>query len=183
MANVLYYGSKYHIQNGYGGWDAKTNYLDTRGGGCNDNLMCVSTATSPDRDSGSGTWIISSATSKLAGEPVLSGDQIHLQNQYGSGAGGYLDTRGTGCNGNLMCVSTADSSDRTSGSGTWRIIKDSAGGVVHENDVVHLWNKWSDWTGGFLDTRAAGCQDNLYCVSACGSWDRDAGSTHWRFQS
>ena len=178
-ANLLY-GSTYRIQNGYSGWSE--NYLDTRGEGCEGNLLCVSTSTNFDRVSGSGTWIISSATGKAVGDPVLSGDQVYLQNQYGAGQGGYLDTRGKGCEGNLLCVSTATSSNRDSGSGTWRIIKEDSGGNVQEDDVVHLWNGWSDWSGGFLDTRGAGCEGNLYCVSACGSWNRDAGSTHWRFQ-
>lgn len=179
MANLLY-GTTYRIQNGFGGWSA--NYLDTRGQGCEDNLLCVSTSTNFNRDSGSGTWIISSATGKAVGEPVLSGDQVYLQNQYSSGAGGYLDTRGYGCEGNFLCVSTATSSKRDSGSGTWRIIKDTSGGNVQENDVVHLWNGWGDWTAGFLDTRGNGCEGNLYCVSTSASWNRDTGSTHWRFQ-
>ena len=32
-------------------------------------------------------------------------DIIHLKNQYGDGT--YLDTSGSGCNGNRLCVSTA----------------------------------------------------------------------------
>lgn len=180
-ANLLY-GSTYRIQNGYGD-DWSDNYLDTRGRGCEDNLLCVSTSTNFDRASGSGTWIISSATGTAAeGDPVLSGDQVYLQNQYSEGEGGYLDTRGRGCEDNLLCVSTATSSNRASGSGTWRIIKDTSGGNVQEDDVVHLWNGWSDWSGGFLDTRGNGCEDNLYCVSTSANWNRATGSTHWRFQ-
>jgi hypothetical protein len=182
MANLTY-GATYRIQNGFGGWDG--NYLDTRGQSCEDNLLCVSTAETFDRDSGSGTWIILSATGKAVGDLVLSGDQVYLQNQYKSGEpynGGYLDTRGRGCEDNLLCVSTAETFDRNSGSGTWRLIKDSSGGNVQENDVVHLWNGWGDWTGGFLDTRGAGCEGNLYCVSTSANWNRDTGSTQWRFQ-
>jgi hypothetical protein len=180
MADLLY-GSTYRIQNGYGGkWS--DNYLDTRGQGCDDNLLCVSTSTDKNRDSDSGTWKILSATGKAEGEPVLSGDKVYLQNQYGSGSGGYLDTRGRGCEGNAYCVSTATSSNRDSGSGTWRLIKDDSGGTVQVDDVVHLWNGWSEWSGGFLDTRGNNCEGNLYCVSACGSWNRAEGSTHWRFQ-
>lgn len=184
-ANLLY-GSTYRIQNGFEGtkdkW--KENYLDTRGKGCEGNLLCVSTSTDKNRASDSGTWKILSAatTPKNDGEPVLSGDKVYLQNQYSSGSGGYLDLRGQGCEGNAYCVSTATSSKRDSLSGTWRIIKDSSGGNVQEDDVVHLWNGWSEWSGGFLDTRGNNCEGNLYCVSLCGSWDRATGSTHWRFQ-
>ncbi len=173
----LRYGKRYRIQNGYGNWAG--GYLDTRGAGCEGNLYCVSTATSFDRDSGSGTWIILSATGKTEGQPVLNNDQIYLVNQYG-GKGGYLDTRGAGCEDNLYCVSTATSNNRDSGSGTWRIITDSAGGEVQEDESVHLLNGYGDWKGGFLDTRGAGCEDNLYCVSTSVNWNRDGGSTHWR---
>jgi hypothetical protein len=177
MAN-LKYGSMYRIQNGYTNW--KGGYLDTRGAGCEDNFLCVSTATSFDRDSGSGTWQILSATGKKVGDPVLANDLVYLQNQYG-GKGGYLDTRGAGCESNLLCVSTATISNRDNGSGTWRIITDSPGGEVQEGETVHLLNGYNDWTGGFLDTRGAGCEDNLYCVSTSVNWNRDQGSTHWRF--
>jgi hypothetical protein len=115
-------------------------------------------------------------------EKLLYGTTYRIQNGYTGWTGGYLDTRGQGCEGNLLCVSTSTTFDRASGSGTWRIIKESSGGPVHVDDVVHLWNGYNEWTGGFLDTRVAGCEDNLYCVSACGSWNRAAGSTHWRFQ-
>jgi hypothetical protein len=185
MAEDLKYGSTYRIQNGYEGTKEKwkENYLDTRGQGCEGNLLCVSTSTDKNRASDSGTWKILSATKKAEGEPVLSGDQVYLQNQHGGpGAGGYLDTRGTKCEGNSLCVSTATSNNRVPGSGTWRIIKEDSGGNVQEDDVVHLWNGWSDWGGGFLDTRGAGCEKNLYCVSTNASWDREKGSTHWRFQ-
>jgi len=179
----LSYGKTYLIQNGYSGWS--DNYLITNGYRCEDNLMCVSTSMSFNRAAGRENWKVLSATGKTVGEAVLSGDQVYLQNQFDSGnasAGGYLDTRGTGCEGNLLCVSTSASFNRYAGSGTWRIIKETSGGPVQEDDVVHLWNGASEWTGGFLDTRVAGCQGNLYCVSSCGSWNRDAGSTHWRFQ-
>ena len=182
MAENLLYGATYRIQNGFEGW--KENYLDTRGKGCEDNLLCVSTSTDKNRASDSGTWIISSATNppKKKGEPVLSGDKVYLQNQYSSGSGGYLDVRGKGCEGNAYCVSTATSSNRASDSGTWRIIKEDSGGIVQVDDVVHLWSGWSEWSAGFLDTRGKGCEGNLYCVSICGTWNRVKGSTHWRFQ-
>lgn len=175
---TLTYGTLYRIQNGYGGW--KGGYLDTRGEGCEDNYLCVSTATSFDRDNGSGTWQILSATGKAEGEPVLANDLIYLLNKY-QDDGGYLDTRGEGCESNLLCVSTAKTSNRDQGSGTWRIITDSPGGKVQEDELVHLLNGYADFTGGFLDTRGSGCESNLLCVSTSATWNRDSGSTHWRF--
>lgn len=177
MAN-LKYGSKYRIQNGYSNWGG--GYLDTRGSGCEDNKLCVSTATSFDRDSGSGTWIVLSAQGKKSGETVMANDLIYLQNQYANN-GGYLDTRGRGCDDNLLCVSTADNSNRDSGSGTWRIFSDSSNPEVQEDEAVHLLNGYADFTGGFLDTRGRGCEDNLLCVSTSVNWNRDSGSTQWRF--
>jgi hypothetical protein len=96
-------------------------YLDTRGRNCSENLLCVSTANNPNRDSGSGTWKI---ISKYKSSNDLREDQpVQLVNGYGNGQGGYLDTRGRGCDGNLLCVSTAAGADRDSGSGTWKFIK------------------------------------------------------------
>ncbi len=173
----LKYGEKYRIQNGYSNWGG--GYLDVRGSGCQDNCLCVSTADSFDRDHGSGTWKILSATGKKIGEPVLANDLIYFQNQYG-GDGGYLDVRGRGCQDNHLCVSTAKSNDRDHGSGTWRIMPDSSGGEVQEDEVVHLLNGYGGFQGGFLDVRGSGCQDNHLCVSTTLGWNRDAGSTHWR---
>ena len=183
----LKYGRLYHIQNGFNTW--KGGYLDTRGGGCEDNALCVSTAASPDRQPGAltGKWKIVSAaaTPKADGQPVLSGDLIHLQNQYDhNGQKTWLDTRGRGCQDNFLCVSTATSKDRDQGSGTWRIILDSGGGEVPEGEGhVHLQNiyKGSPALGGFLDTRGSGCAENLLCVSTSSTWERDLESTHWRF--
>jgi hypothetical protein len=178
MSEALVYGRIYTIQNGYNSWQG--GYLDTRGRGCADNKLCVSTADSSNRDSGSGHWKIS-ARDKRDGDPVLINDVFYLQNQYSSG-GGYLDTRGRGCQDNLLCVSTADSSNRDTQSGSWKIFLDTgSSGVVHEQDAVHILNGYSNWQGGFLDTRGSGCADNKLCVSTCGTFNRDNGSTLWRF--
>ena len=177
MAKDLMYGTEYRIQNGHEDWAG--GYLDTRGAGCNDNLLCVSTATGYDRANGSGTWKILSASGKEEGQPVAANDLVFLQNQYGNT--GYLDTRGEGCNDNLLCVSTAESSNRYLDSGTWRIMPDSPGGNVQEDEVVHLLNGYDGFAGGFLDTRGAGCNGNHLCVSTSVNWNRATGSTHWRF--
>jgi hypothetical protein len=173
----LVYGELYHIQNGYSDWGG--GYLDTRGRGCEGNLFCVSTATGTDRDNGSGTWRI--VGHKNSGEKVLFNEPFHLFNLY-SGNGGYLDTRGSGCEGNLLCVSTADVKDRDLGSGLWKMFPDSKYSIViSENEPVHILNGYSDWCGGFLDTRGSGCEGNQLCVSTAAGWNRDLGSTHWRF--
>ena len=178
MANLVY-GSNYHIQNGFGEWTG--GFLDTRGRGCEDNFLCVSTAAGFDRASGSGTWQLLSATGKETGATVMPNDLVYLLNQYG-GNGGFLDTRGRGCEDNLLCVSTAESSNRDGGSGTWRIFTDTDG-EVGENQTVHLLNGYDDFKGGFLDTRGRDCESNLLCVSTTCGWNRDSGSTLWRFFS
>lgn len=114
----LKYGQTYKLVNGY--QNSQGGYLDTRGRGCEENLLCVSTSSGSDRDSGSGSWKIVSKTGKTG--VVKSFDDVYLQNQY-QGNGGYLDTRGRGCESNLLCVSTAFDLDRYSGSGTWKFVK------------------------------------------------------------
>jgi hypothetical protein len=172
---TLLYGHVYDVQNGYGG------VLDTRGAGCEGNKLCVSTGLTNDRDSGSGSWTLMSATGKLAGTPVVSGDQVYLKNMYGAD-GGYLDTRNTGCEGNLLCVSTATTPNRDGGSGTWKIQGDgaAAGAPLSAAQEVRLQNGWNSFGGGYLDTRGAGCEGNLFCVSTSSTQDRDNASTHWR---
>ncbi len=193
----LKYGVVYSIQNGYNDWNG--GYLDTRGGGCQDNYLCVSTAESsnrtetkanPDGDK-TASWQILSAQNKQPGQPVVNGDVIYLVNMFTGGTntaknGGFLDTRGSGCEGNLLCVSTSAERDRPGTDGsttTWRVLADSPSpdGQVQADSLVHLLNGWNDWQGGFLDIRGSGCQDNYYCVSTTPTWQRDTGSTHWRF--
>jgi hypothetical protein len=174
----LVYGKVYHVQNGYANWGG--GYLDTRAAGCQGNVYCVSTASSTSRDDGSGSWAIKSATGKADGTPVSGNDQIYLLNQYGNKT--YLDTRDSGCQSNDLCVSTASGSNRDSNSGSWLVIKgDWGSGPVAENDVVHLLNGYAGWAGGYLDTRASGCQGNVLCVSTSTSYNRDSGSGTWRF--
>jgi ribosomal protein S27E len=180
MADALIYGSRYSILNGYGNWTG--GFLDTRGSGCEDNVYCVSTASTPLRDGHSGLWVIKSATGKPDGTPVNCNDKVYLVNQYGSPT--YLDTRGSGCQDNALCVSTATTANRDSGSGTWLIIPDQCEtGTIPEGTPVRLLNGFANFSGGFLDTRGAGCQDNLYCVSTSANYNRDSGSTMWKFSS
>jgi hypothetical protein len=177
-ADDLVYGKVYYVQNGYGNWGG--GYLDVRAAGCQGNVYCVSTATSTSRDDGSGSWAIKSATGKADGTPVNANDQIYLVNQYGNKT--YLDTRGSGCQSDDLCVSTATTPNRDQHSGSWLIIKGDWGtGPIAENDLVRLMNGYGGWAGGYLDTRATGCQSNVLCVSTSSSFDRDTGSTTWRF--
>ena len=92
MANELKYGDQINLQNGYNGWQG--GYLDTINPSTATGAKSgVETATTPARGAGTGTWRILSASGKAAGQYVVSGDLIYLQNLYG-GDGGYLDTNG-----------------------------------------------------------------------------------------
>lgn len=94
--------------------------------------MFVSTHNNPDRDNGSGSWEIVSASGKSNGEPLVVGDRIHLKNMYPNA--GYLDACGwtehlqvfdkftdqTGA------VFTTKSPNRDNGTGIW-IIRSAIG--------------------------------------------------------
>ena len=104
-------------------------YLDTRGYQKDyektGNLLCVSTATTKNRDGGSGTWKVLSASGKADGTPVMNNLEIQLRNEWNNGQGGYLDTRGYqkdyAKTGNLLCVSTSSTPNRDGGSGIWKV--------------------------------------------------------------
>ncbi|NEU73641.1 hypothetical protein PI95_013995 [Hassallia byssoidea VB512170] len=171
------YGKTYHIQNGYANWGG--GYLDT----CNHaagNKYDVSTANTPTRAQGTGTWKIVSASGKQNGTPVLVGDNIYLQNQY-QGDGGYLDTCNNATTGNKYDVSTANTPTRAQGTGTWKIISSGKqnGTPVLLNDDIYLQNQYQG-DGGYLDTRNQ-ATGNKYDVSTSNTKERDNGSTHWRF--
>lgn len=96
-------------------------YLDTRGNGCEGNLLCVSTSLRPNTSVDTSVWTFVANRHSL-----YVGQALHLRNQspYPSGFT-YLDTRGGGCSGNLLCVSTSLSPDRDQGSGSWRAVTGS----------------------------------------------------------
>ncbi|MGK7887021.1 MAG: hypothetical protein AB4057_20630, partial [Crocosphaera sp.] len=108
------YNDKVYLQNGYDG-----SYLDTRNRGCEGNDLCVSTATTPTRGPGTGTWTIISATGKQSGTPVLANDEIYLQNGYDNS---YLDTKNPGCENNYLCVSTSSTKERGPKTTHWSIL-------------------------------------------------------------
>ncbi len=124
-ASPIVYGKTYYVQNGYNNWSG--GYLDTNSAGCEGNLLCVSTASSPDRAKvKTGMWKMLSATGKQNGTSVLVNDDIYLQNLYPFRTdilGGYLDVNSAGCERNLLCVSTAGTKERnTSRTSHWRRI-------------------------------------------------------------
>ncbi|MFI6687428.1 hypothetical protein [Streptomyces sp. NPDC050485] len=190
MANELKYGDQIHLQNGYNGWQG--GYLDT----INNHTLAglkhyVATANSATRAKGTGTWEIVSASGKAAGQPVLSGDLVHLRNLY-AGDGGYLDTVNQATStqqtvGGKYGVATAQSQDRTPGSGRWRIFAQTStpgDQNVREGDVVHLWNTYDD-NGGFLEANqnAAGNTngDKLdVCTNAY--FNRGGNVADWKIQ-
>jgi hypothetical protein len=176
----LVYGQTYSIQSSY--QNGKGGFLDTRAAGCESNFLCVSTASVPNRDYGSGTWKLLSASGKAAGTPVSAGDDVYLLNMH-AGFGGYLDVAYGGCEGNNFCVSTAYSSNRDQGSGTWKILPNgSTSGTIVEGQPLHLLNGYAAFNAGFLDVRGQGCEENLYCASTSLYWDREAaGSAAWLF--
>jgi len=113
------YGDEIHIENLWAGGGA---WLDTNGGGCEGNQLCVSAADRPDRSSEyTGIWRIVSAAGKPAGTPVSEGEEFYVQNKYNSWFT-YLDINGGGCEGNKYCVSASTSPDRAGvGTAVWRI--------------------------------------------------------------
>ncbi|HRI02855.1 MAG TPA: transcriptional regulator [Pyrinomonadaceae bacterium] len=106
----------------------------------------VSTHIEPNRDGGSGSWEIVSASAKNKGEPLVVGDRIHLKNMYPNG--GYLDACGwtehlrvfekfldqTGA------VFTTKSANRDNGTGVWIIRSATAdvGSPIFEGDNIAI---------------------------------------------
>lgn len=122
-------------------------------------IMFVSTHQSPNRDNGSGSWEIVSATGKKDGETLLYGDKILLRNMHPDA--GYLDNCGwikdmpiykDFRKAEKFAVFTAYSEDRDNGTGIWIISSDTKfeGNPVLEEDNLALENGFSG--GGFLDT-------------------------------
>jgi len=175
---LLIYGGTYFVQNGYNNWEG--GYLDTQGVGCEGKLPCISTANRSGRvNLQTRMWKIVSATGKQNGTAVLVNDEIYLQN-----LGGYLDTKGVGCEGNLVCVSTASSPNGANlQTRTWKIVSATGkqnGTAVLVNDEIYLQNLYPYRTGmlgGYLDIKGVGSS-----VSTAGTKERTTlGTNHWRF--
>jgi hypothetical protein len=172
--DILKYGDKIHLLNGYNNW--KGGYLDTNGHVAG-NKYGVSTASTPTRAAGTGTWEIISVAGKPVGAEVVSGDTVYLRNLYG-GDGGYLDTYGHSAAPNKYEVTTSPMKDRDAGTGRWRVFAEGStptDSKVREGDVLHFLNGYDDWNGGFLDTMGHGPAAALYEVSTSDYSDRGLG--------
>ncbi len=121
--------------------------------------MFVSTHQNPNRDSGSGSWEIVSATGKKNNETLVYGDEIHLRSRHPDAD--YLDNCGWIIDMPIykdfvgvekFAVFTTYSKDRDNGTGTWIVKSDtqSDGSPVLEEDGISLENGFPG--GGFLDT-------------------------------
>lgn len=110
--------------------------------------MFVSTHYNPNRDNGSGSWEIVSATGKSSGEPLVVGDRIHLRNKFRDA--GYLDACGwiehlpvfKDFKDQTGAIFTTQSPNRDYGTGTWiiRSATESDGSPVLEGDSLALEN-------------------------------------------
>ncbi|MFE3250982.1 hypothetical protein [Streptomyces sp. NPDC059209] len=185
MAEALKYGDRIHLQNAYKNWAG--GYLDTNGQStATGGVYGVSTADSPNRGQGTGTWEVASADGKAAGTPVASGDLITLRNLY-SPAGSYLDTNGHAPaeqkkSGAKYDVHTAKGADRGTGTAEWRVLaqtSDPKDGLVHIGDTVHLWNVYGG-NGGFLETNGAGPAAGKYDVVTNAYYNRAENVADWR---
>jgi len=149
--NVIRIGSIINLQNRY---PNDGSYLDAWGAVYSKpefsqvptETMFVSTHNDPNRDNGSGSWEIVSASGKDEGEPLVVGDRIHLRNMYPNA--GYLDACGwtehlrvfdkfadqTGA------VFTTRSPNRDNGTGVWIIRSGTAedGTPVFEGDNIAI---------------------------------------------
>ena len=81
---------------------------------------------------------------------LIYGGQYHLLNGYANWTGGYLDTNNAGCEGNLQCVSTANSVARDGNSGTWMILPATAGRAMGQPVVAGDESIWQTCTAMFL---------------------------------
>ena len=174
------YGYDYRLKNGFNRWQG--GYLD----GNPDDHSVVTANYNQHTDyrvEGDGSkWRFESASGKKAMTPVLTGDIVRL-----SSFSRFLNTRGAGCNDNLLCVSLSDRSDTDPTSQTWRIEVTPGGAPgepVEERVGFHLLNGWNDFGGGYLDTRGyaqgmswAGHVPRLLAVSTAASWERDPAGT------
>ncbi|MDQ4121188.1 MAG: winged helix-turn-helix domain-containing protein [Acidobacteriota bacterium] len=166
----IYIGSIVHLQNRY---PNDGSYLDAWGAVWSKpefkqvptQTMFVSTHDNPDRDNGSGSWEIVSASGKSSGEPLEVGDRIHLKNMYPNA--GYLDACGwvehlrvfekyldqTGA------VFTTRSPNRDNGTGIWivRSATEEKGSLVLEGDSIAIESSYfindggKNRVSGFLD--------------------------------
>ena len=161
---------KIHLINQY----KKKLYLDSSGGSDCNGQYGIQTSTNSNRDTGSGTWEIRSASEPNIGGSIKYGDKILLRNQYGTKS--YLDTCG-GSKGNYR-LQTSISPNRDSGSGTWEIKSargTSIGESIRNGDKIHLINQYK--TKSYLD--AYGGFNGKYSLQTTANRNLDPGSRIW----
>jgi hypothetical protein len=108
--------------------------------------MFVSTHDNPNRDNGSGSWEIVSASGRSNGEPLVVGDRVHLKNMYPDA--GYLDACGwvehlrvfENYSDQSGAVFTTKSPNRDNGTGIWiiRSATQEDGTPVLEGDSIAI---------------------------------------------
>jgi DNA-binding winged helix-turn-helix (wHTH) protein len=144
-------GSIIHLQNRY---PNDGSYLDAWGAVWSKpefnqvptETSFVSTHDDPNRENGSGSWEIVSASGKENGEPLVVGDRIHLRNMYPNA--GYLDACGwvehlrvfENYSDQSGAVFTTRSPNRDNGTGVW-IVRSAAeedGTPVLEGDSIAI---------------------------------------------
>ena len=146
---MVYLKNKYPLdKDGISSSDRFGGYLDVRGGGCEGNLLCVSTSLKANTGPDTSVWKFVADRHSL-----YVGQSLHLQNQYPAPSGfAYLDVRGGGCSGNLLCVSASLNPNRDNGSGSWRVL----------NSAPFSVKSLLSWTAG-TSTPVAGCDDKSRC--------------------
>ncbi len=108
--------------------------------------MFVSTHNNSNRDNGSGSWEIVSASGKSSGEPLVVGDRMHLKNMYPNA--GYLDACGwvehlrvfDNYSEQTGAVFTTRSPNRDNGTGIWiiRSATEEEGTPILEGDSIAI---------------------------------------------
>ena len=153
----------------------KKLYLDSYDwSDCNGGQYGIQTSKNSNRDTGSGTWEIRSASEPNIGGSIKYGDKILLRNQYGTKS--YLDTCG-GSRGNFR-LQTSKSPNRDSGSGTWQIKSASGtsnGESIRNGDKIHLINQYE--TKSYLD--AYGGFNGKYSLQTTANRNLDPKSRIW----
>lgn len=168
--NVIKVGSVVNLQNRY---PNDGSYLDAWGAVWSKpefrqvptQMMFVSTHIEPNRENGSGSWEIVSASGKPNGEPLVVGDRIHIKNMHPNA--GYLDACGwtehlrvfekfvdqTGA------VFTTRSPNRDNGTGVWIVRSSTAkdDSPIFEGDNIAIESSYfindagSNRVSGFLN--------------------------------
>lgn len=187
MANELKYGDAVSLENGLSNWAG--GFLDVTAGGPSGAAYAVQTASTAQRGGLSGTWKIASAspTPKPVGATVLSGDLVHLVNQFGNTS--YLDVNGgpvAGSTGGKYGVYTSAAPNRAASTGEWFLFAETSSpqdGAIRTGDVVHILSNYSNANGGWLDISGGGAPSGGGLHTALTSYysNRASGSGAWRF--